>query len=248
MRRPFRYYDRTMSNVFYLRPADRKPPPAAAKPESLPLRVALTRVQLAAVICRSSTSRGGKPPMDVEAMARKLAADRARQLPSAPFQRHGAVAAPSSAAIGGSTHLPSNAFTAADVFAGRIKIDPAVSQSDLGRSLLRLRAEYIGVPDEVLVARQERTGAVAFSISDLDRLGDLVSGVIGSQRHMIENWASQGGRPGIKFRYQAPGPFGRVVHVGASEATNLRAIGVQVVNDRAGPDGFYIVDLALTQR
>lgn len=244
-----------MSNVYYLRPPGQKSSQPAPEAGARHLRVALSAAHLAAALRRSSSPRAGKLPPDVESLAWQFADApnpasgskgrlRQKEEPAAVRPRRSALSAAHASGF-----LPGNVFVVAEVLAGKVRFDPAASSNtDLGRSLLRLRSEFIGVPDDILLARQERTGAVAFSIASLDDLGEVVSGLIGSQRHMIESWAFQGARPGIRFRYQAARPFGRVAHVGASEATDLRALGVQMSSERQGHDRFYVVELSLTHR
>lgn len=245
-----------MSNIYYLRPPAPRPVKGAEETEVQELRVALNPLHLAAVLVRGSVALSGQSSEQVEMLARRFVAPMVGPQHRAPARTstRGGLSAESSvrANQGRPIAVPVTAPTlqrvlsVATVAAGRIRLDHSgFATAARGNATLKLRSQFIAVPDDVLLARQERTGRVTFAFGSAERLADMVSDVIMSQRFMIENWANNGGRPDIRFKYQAREPFGRVVHLNASEATDLRALAVRLTSERDGPERLYVMALSL---
>lgn len=220
-----------MSNVVYLRPPVQAKQPERSDPTQL--RVALTRVQLAALLRRSSTSRMGQLAKDVDELAKRF------------LGRQGAVASSASEtpAIMGAQ---SNALMPVEIKAGRAIFEPlGSSTSDLVKPVLKIQTEFLQIPENILLARQTRTGSIAFSINGWEQLGELTTGIVNGQKTMIESWAARGGQPGLRFKYQAQRPFGRVAHVAANEVTDLRAVSVYFSVEKYRLDRLFVMEISL---
>jgi hypothetical protein len=144
-------------------------------------------------------------------------------------------------------------FSVASVVGGNIHLHDvageAGSASDSRQTALKLKSHYIAVPDDILVARQNRTHAIAFSINSLEALAVTLGDIIRHNRHMVENWAANnGGRPPLNLRYQARAPFGRIAHVGAQSASDLRAVAVRLTREHGTRNPFFTIELALSHR
>lgn len=230
------------------------------------LKVALSQAHLAAVLTGETVSRNGIVPPKVSALAERLSsgpnvpAKTASRIPSTGLARNpaaGALIQRSSAgkpstgasafanAIGASV----DAFVAIAVISGTIQLN-AVSEgaSESQQAALRLKSAFIGVPDDILLARQNSTRQVAFSIGSFEVLGDTLSDIVRQKRHMIESWAANGGKPALNLRHQARAPFGRIAHSGAEMASDLRAVAVRISRETGPWESFYLIELSLTPR
>lgn len=229
-----------MADIYYLRPV-RKPDahtePLAAVPR---LTVALSASQLAAILARETLLPGSGDQSNPRLKAML-------------------------AGIGGSVGLPvrsANIEHALDtkfdvllvdsVRSGKVNIRSIVNAGPASSPILlsaaKIQAEFIGVPDDVLIARQKRTGQVAFSFHGAASLEKTIDDVIGANRVMFENWARGGGQPPLRLRHQGKSPFGRIAHEGAESATDLRSVAAKVMCDHAQGLPYYTIELSLSQR
>lgn len=226
-----------MADIYYLRPVrkpDAQPQPLAAAPR---LTVALSARHLAAILARETLLPGSGvlPGPRLKAMMSSLGGAALRSA--------------------GAEHALDTKFdviTVDSVRSGRVKIrfiaDAGPSLSPILLSAAKLQAEYIGVPDDILIARQKRTGQVAFSFNDAQSLEAALDELIGGNRVMFENWAKRGGQPPLYLRHQAKSPFGRMVHAGAESATELRSVAAKAMSDHAHGAPLYMIELSLSQR
>lgn len=245
-----------MSNIYYLRPSAPRPAKGVEDAEVQELKIALNPLHLAAVLIRGSVALSGQSSQQVEMLARKFVSSATGPQPRVPgkIPTRGGLPAESSAradpnrsiAVPAAAQTLQKVLSVATVAAGKVKLDQSsYATGSRGSEILKLRSQFVAVPDDVLLARQERARRVTFSVSSMERLGDVVNDAIMSQRFMIENWAVNGGRPDIRFKYQAREPFGRVVHLNAKEATDLRALAVRLTSERDGSERLYVVALSL---
>lgn len=252
-----------MSNVHYLRPPERPERTAGQQGDGLRLKVALMGAHLAAVLTGETVTRNGIVPPKVSALAERLSSGPAKVMPRTSItglarnpttgplvQRSnkpptGGEASAFANAIGASV----DAFVAIAVISGRVQLN-AVSEgaSESQQAALRLKSALIGVPDEILLARQNSTRQVAFSIGSFDVLSDTLSDILRQKRHMVESWAANGGKPALSLRHQARTPFGRIAHPGAEAASDLRAVAVRISRESGPWESFYLIELSLTPR
>jgi Bacterial CdiA-CT RNAse A domain len=138
------------------------------------------------------------------------------------------------------------------VRSGKVKIrsiaNAGPTSSQLLLSAAKIQAEYIGVPDAILIARQKRTGQVTFAFHDAESLETAIDELIAGNRVMIENWARRGGQPPLYLRHQAKSPFGRIVHAGAESATDMRSVAAKASCGQAQGLPYYMIELSLSQR
>lgn len=245
-----------MASIHYLRPQDRPTPDQPSRDgESPRLRVAISHWHLAAVLLGETIMRHGIVPPKSLALAERLSGS----APSAPPppSRHRQVAAvrkPQSAAtlttaFANAVSAAVDAFIAVSVVNGTLELhDVSRGGNESLQAALRLKSEFIGVPDDIIVARQSRTRQVAFAFPDLDTLGATLSAVLRHERLMVENWAAGGGRFDLHLKHQARVPFGRIAHVGASAATDLRAIAIRLSREIGVHGPYCMAELSLTPR
>lgn len=245
-----------MSNIYYLRPPAPRPAKGAEEAEVQELKIALNPLHLAAILIRGSVALSGQSSPQVETLARKFvstatgpqqrASGRIPARSGSPAETSARADQNRSIAVPAAAQTLQKVLSVATVAAGKVKLDQSSYVTGArGSEILKLRSQFIAVPDDVLLARQERTRCVTFAVSSMERLADVVNDAVMSQRFMIENWAVNGGRPDIRFKYQAREPFGRVVHVNASEATDLRALAVRLASERDGPERLYVMAFSL---
>lgn len=252
-----------MSNVYYLRPPKRPEPRDVPQNDYPKLRIAMSPAHLAAVMMGETVTRNGMVPAKISAFLERLTTTRSGptvsvgkpiagqpRLPIAPARATGKPSAGIDStgfanAIGASV----DAFIVIAVIGGTIQFN-AISEgaSESQQAALRLKSAYIGVPDNILIARQKSTQQVAFSINSLEALAEAVSEILRQKRHMIESWAAMGGRPALNLRYQARTPFGRIAHLGADDSSDLRGVAVRASRETGPWDSFYLIELSLTPR
>jgi hypothetical protein len=226
-----------MADIYYLRPV-RKPDaqvqPLAAAPR---LTIALSASQLAAILVRETLlpGTGGQLGVRVKAMLGGLGGIPVR---NADMDR--------------ALETKYDVLLIDSVRSGKVKIrqigNAGASSSPIQLSAAKIQAEYICVPDEILIARQKRTGTVAFAFRDAASLETAIDELIGGNRVMFENWARRGGQPPLYLRHQGKSPFGRIVHDGAESATDLRSVAAKAVCDHVHGLPYYAVEFSLSQR
>ncbi len=248
-----------MATIHYLRPQDRPGSGAAPREESPRLRIALSQVQLAAIITGETATRNAAVPAKAQALLQKFR-DRSESSPRPdpgaakrnPAITIGAKAPPISSSDLAAANIVSasvDAFAVDAVISGNLKFALSDEASaDTGQSLFKLRSAFIAVPDDVLVARQNRMRQVAFSVYGMDQLAGMLNDLFRQNRHMIEGWAVNGGRPALNLRYQAKNPFGRIAHMGAESATDLRAVAVRISREAGARAFYYMIELSLALR
>jgi hypothetical protein len=226
-----------MADIYYLRTArkpDAQPQASAAEPR---LTVALSLSQMAAILSRETLlpGGGGQPGARLKAMMSSLG--------GAPVRNAG---------IEHALDTKFDVLLVDSIRSGKIRIrsiaNPGPASGKLILSAARIQAEYIGVPDEILIARQKRTGQVAFSFHKAESLETALDELIGGNRVMFENWARRSGQPPLYLRHQGKSPFGRIAHPGADNATDLRSVAAKATSDHAHGSPFYMIELSLSQR
>ncbi len=229
-----------MADIYYLRPV-RKPEaqaePLAAAPR---LTIALSVHHLAAILARETLlpGSGGQPGARLKAMMSGLGGAGGLSARSANIEH--------------ALDIKYDVLLIDSVRSGKVKIRPvanaSAASSQIQLSAAKIQAEFIGVPDDILIARQKRTGQVAFSFHGAASLEMTIDDVIGANRVMFENWARRGGQPPLHLRHQGKSPFGRIVHEGAESATDLRSVAAKVMCDHAQGLPYYTIELSLSQR
>jgi hypothetical protein len=229
-----------MADIYYLRPV--RKPDDQAKPLAPPprLTVALSTGQLAAILVRETLlpNSGGQSNPRLKTMLAGLG---------------GAVGLPvRSADIEHALDTKFDVLLVDSVHSGKVKIRSIASAGPASSPILlsaaKIQAEFIGVPDDILIARQKRTGQVTFAFHDSESLEAAIDELIGGNRVMIENWARRGGQPPLYLRFQAKVPFGRIVHAGADSATDLRSVAAKAACNHAHGLPYYTIELSLSQR
>jgi hypothetical protein len=229
-----------MADIYYLRPvrkADAQAEPLAAAPR---LTIALSVNHLAAILVRETLlpGRGGQPGARLKAMMSGLGGAGGQPVRSAGIEL--------------ALDIKYDVLLIDSVRSGKVKIRP-VANASAASSLIQLsaakiQAEFINVPDDVLIARHKRTGMVAFAFHDSASLEMAIDEIIGGNRVMFENWARRGGQPPLYLRHQGKSPFGRIVHEGAESATDLRSVAAKAVCDHAHGSPYFMIELSLSQR
>ena len=225
-----------MADIYYLRPV--RKPDAQAQPLAAPprLTVALSISQLAAILSRETLlPGGGQPGLRLRAMMSGLGGASVR-----------------SAGIEHALDTKFDVLLIDSVRSGKIRMrsiaNAGPASSPLTLSAARIQAEYIGVPDDILIARQKRTGQVAFAFHNAESLETAIDELFAGNRVMFEHWARRGGQPPLHLRHQGKSPFGRIVHEGADSATDLRSVAAKALCDHAHGAPFYMIELSLSQR
>lgn len=254
-----------MSNIHYLRPREQPDRNDGQQPESPRLRIAMSQAHLAAVLMGETVTRNGIVPAKVSAFLERLTARAGGsaltskpslaagqpRLPLPGLQRTVTRTPPSSDSSGFANAVGASvdAFIVIAVISGTIQFN-TISQgaSESQQAALRLKSAYIGVPDDILLAREKSTQQVVFSINSFEVLSETVSDILRQKRHMIENWAVMGGRPALNLRYQARTPFGRMAHRGADASSDLRGVAVRASRETGPWESFYLLELSLTPR
>jgi hypothetical protein len=226
-----------MADIYYLRPV-RKPDAPAAQTASAPqLTIALSDSHLAAILARETLlpSGGGQPSARIKALMSGFGGLPVR-----------------GAGNGHALESKLDVLLIDSVRSGKVKIRPVANagaaSSQIQLATAKIQAEFINVPDDILIARQKRTGQVAFTFHDAASLETTLDDIIGGSRVMFENWARRGGQPPLHLRHQAKAPFGRIVHAGAESATDLRSVAVKAVREDALGLQYYTIELSLSQR
>jgi hypothetical protein len=250
-----------MANIVYLRPQDRPDRNKERSEEPPRLKTALSLAHLAALLTGETVTRNASLSAKVAAMLSRMdfsgdSPSKTSALTSLPatlkpaaLPRRVAAGAGDVAAL---TRPPaaSDAFAAAAVIGGHLHIlDAGESSSAESRTApARLKSHFIAVPDNILVARQNRTGTTAFSVRSLETLASTIEDILRHNKHMVENWAGHGGRPPLNLRFQARLPFGRMAHAGATTATDLRAVAVRMTREQGAGQPYVAIEMALSHR
>ena len=224
-----------MADIYYLRPVAKSAgglPSAILAPR---LTLALSADQLAAMLARETllAISGGQPAPRQKSMLSGIGG-----------------ASVKSGMHGYALDTLYDVLLVGSVRAGKVRIRLAASaaSSKIQLAAAKIQAEFISVPDDILVARQKRTGQVAFAFRDAAQLESTIDDVISGNRVMFENWARRGGQPPLYLRHQAKAPIGRIVHAGAEIATDLRSVAVKAACALAHNLPYYTIELSLSQR
>ncbi len=252
-----------MGTIHYLRPKDKTGNAhGRAHEESARLKTAISQAQLAAVLIGETLTRSGILPAKVQLLIDRLcgksvpppriAGPASERNPAVPAIRASRNTSASDAASANVVSASIDAFTVASVMAGTIRLnDPSevsAGASEANQAALKLKSAFIAVPDDILVARQISSGQVAFCISSMDVLAATLGDILRQNRHMIETWAINGGRPALNMRHMAKAPFGRIAHKGAEGASDLRAVAVRISRESGARASYYVIELSLTPR
>jgi Bacterial CdiA-CT RNAse A domain len=251
-----------MADIYYLKPSAKQAANANAlqpgRNHPGVLSVVLSLSQLAAVILKDSimidqavsprlldmignlqqssdrTLSGGNGPATGLATGHSASSSAAKRMSTAGMSAGSARAVSDELIAAGKL----DAVVAEGVAAGNIRLG---SQQRVygshGSSLpaaVKMLADHVGVPPDILVARQNRTQKAAFSFTSLSAVESALNAIFRNNTMMIQGWAERGGRPPLHLRLQGKEPFGMIAHAGAEEVTELRGIAVALEMERAG--------------
>jgi hypothetical protein len=120
------------------------------------------------------------------------------------------------------------------------------SHGNLHPLAIKMLTDHVGVPPEILVARQNRTQNAAFSFTSLSAVENVLNAIFRNNRMMIQGWAERGGRPPLHLRLQGKEPFGMIAHAGSVEVTELRGLAVAFEMERSGTGHCVKISMSVT--
>lgn len=263
-----------MADIYYLKPAVKQAANANAaqslRPVSGGFSIVLSLSQLAAVILKETITIDRAFTPRLSAMIDSLQQSAGRTLSGAggpsPSSSNAISANPSlakrpaaSAISSGYSRAASDEKVAAGkldaivvevIAAGSIRLGSQQRVYSNGGAAhpvaVRMLADHVGVPPEILVARQNRTQTASFSFSSLTSVEGALNTVFRSNSMMIQGWAERGGRPPLHLRVQGKEPFGIIAHTGADEVTDLRGLAVSLEMERSGSGQHVKISMNVT--
>jgi hypothetical protein len=250
-----------MADIYYLRPSEKQAAnanlasPGGAEPGCLAIVLSLS--QLAAIALRETLTidRAFSPRLSEMVNKLHLAIDNggvpaAASSTSAAFARRGAQG--TAPARNQDSFAPSkfDALLAEAIAGGNIRLGS--QQRLLGGgsaahpAAVKMLADHVGVPPDILIARQNRTRLAAFSFASLAAAEAALNTVFRNNSMMIRGWAERGGRPPLQLRLQSKEPLGIIAHAGADQVTELRGIAVGLGMERVLGDPYLRVSMSVT--
>lgn len=250
-----------MADIYYLRPTAKQAANAnlvtPVQDDHGHLAIMLSLPQLAAVLLKETVMIGGiaSPRLsDLIAKLNQAAAGTSNPTPAAgsPFSRRPTVY---SAKSGSASEEPLaaqkiDALLAEGVSGGNIRLGAQqrlhTVKGGAHPGAVKMLADHVGVPPDILLARQNRTGQAAFSFANLTAAENALNTVFRNNLMMIRGWAERGGRPPLHVRLQSKEPLGIIAHAGADEVTELRGIAVSFETERVLSAPWIKVSMSLT--
>jgi hypothetical protein len=251
-----------MADIYYLKPSVKQAANAnAAQParhESGVLSVVLSLSQLAAVLLKDTImiDRAVSPRLADMIAKLQQAADRTLSGNSSPVAGLPATLPTNSSAakrISATGVSPGSARVVSDELIAAGKLDAVIAEGVNAGSIrlgtqqrvygnngsshpvaMKMLTDHVGVPPDILVARQNRTQKAAFSFTTLSSVESVLNAIFRNNTMMIQGWAERGGRPPLHLRLQGKEPLGVIAHPGADEVTELRGLAAVLEMERAG--------------
>lgn len=259
-----------MADIYYLKPSAKQAANAnAAQParhEFGVLSVVLSLSQLAAVLVKDTIMIDRAVSTRLAEMIAKLqqAADRTLSGNNNPAAGL-APGQPSIRRISTNNSTAGSARAVSDELIAAGKLDAVIAEGIAAGSIrlgsqqrvygnhgsshpfaMKMLTDHVGVPPEILVARQNRTQKAAFSLTSLAAVEGVLNAIFRNNAMMIQGWAERGGRPPLHLRLQGKEPFGIIAHAGAEEVTELRGLAVVLEMERAGAGQCVKISMSLT--
>jgi hypothetical protein len=259
-----------MAEIYYLKPSAKQAANAnAAQPVRVDpgiLSVVLSLSQLAAVIAKDTimVDRAVSPRLADTIAKLQQAADKTLSGNNDPAAGLGTGQLTSKRASF-SSGSPGSARAVSDELIAAGKLDAVVAEAVAAGSIrlgsqnrvygnhgsshpaaIKMLTDHVGVPPDILVARQNRTQKAAFSFTSLSAVENVLNTIFRNNTMMIQGWAERGGRPPLHLRLQCKEPVGMIAHAGAEEVTDLRGIAVVFEMERAGAGQCVKVTMSVT--
>lgn len=254
-----------MADIYYLRPSDKQAANAnmasSGGPEHGCLAVFLSCAQLAAIVLKETITidRAFSPRLsDMTAKLRQAiegGGPEAASPAGTAFARRpmsGASSLAASPARNNDAFAPGkfDALLAESIAGGNIRLGSQQRVHAGGAAAhpaaVKMLADHVGVPPDILIARQNRTRQAAFSFASLPAVETALNTVFRNNSMMILGWAERGGRPPLHLRLQSKEPLGIIAHAGADQVTELRGMAVSLAMERVIGDPYFKISMSVT--
>jgi Bacterial CdiA-CT RNAse A domain len=258
-----------MADIYYFKsPAKQAANANAAQPARLEpgvLSVVLSLSQVAAVILKDTIMINGAISQRLTDMIGRLQQAADRTLSGSSNNTTGPAGTPSIRRASAAVAFPGSARAASDELIAASKLDAVIAEGVAAGNIrlgsqqrvygnhgsshpaaLRMLSDHVGVPPDILVARQNRTQRAAFSFTSLSSVENALNMLFRNNNMMIQGWVERGGRPPLHLRLQGKEPFGLIAHAGAEEVTELRGLAIALEMERAGASQCVKVSMSVT--
>jgi Bacterial CdiA-CT RNAse A domain len=258
-----------MADIYYFKSAAKQAANAnAAQPvrlEPVVLSVILSLSQIAAVLLKDTIMINGAVSQRLTDMISRFQQASDRTLSGSSNSNTGPAGAAATRRASAAAAFPGSARAVSDELIAAGKLDAVIAEGVSAGNIrlgsqqrvygnhgsshpaaLRMLTDHVGVPPDILVARQNRTQRAAFSFTSLSTAENALNTLFRNNSMMIQGWVERGGRPPPHLRPQGKEPFGLIAHAGAEEVTELRGLAVALEMERAGASQCVKVSMSVT--
>jgi hypothetical protein len=258
-----------MADIYYFKSSAKQAANAnSAQPARIEpgvLSVVLSLSQIAAVILKDTIMINGAVSQRLKDMIGGFQQAADRTFSGSSTSTSGSPGATAARRASAATAFPGSARAVSDELIAAGKLDAVIAEGIAAGNIrlgsqqrvygnhgsshpaaIRMLTDHVGVPPDILVARQNRTQRAAFSFTSLSTVETALNTLFRNNSMMIQGWVERGGRPPLHIRLQGKEPFGLIAHAGAEEVTELRGLAIALEMERAGASQCAKVSMSVT--